>query len=287
MFRFLFEKRAPLLAALLMLSSLLLMSTRIRVPTAGEHIETAVLALLSPFLRGGSSVVGAGGGIYQRYVGLRGMEQDNARLRSEVDALKQERQRLEEAERENARLRGLLDMKEALTLPAVPARVISLELSDPFRVAILDKGSRDGVARDDAVLTPDGVVGRVTAVTERLAKVQLVVDPSSAVGALVERTRVQGMVVGRAVNRLEMQYVTTGQDVAASDMVDTAGLDGIYPRGLRLGMITDVRREASGAQQITLLTAVDFRRLEEVLVVRVRTALEEDADAARAAGVWP
>jgi rod shape-determining protein MreC len=276
MFTFLSENRVAVLAGLLLAGCFLLMSAHIRVASAGTAVESAVLGTVSPVVRGGAGVVGGARGWVERYVDLRGLQVEAERLRAENETLRLERQRLEEAAAAGVRLRQLLGLRQAVTLPTVAARVIAIDLIGPFRIAILDRGTADGVARDDAVMTAEGLIGRVTAVSKRLAKVQLIIDPTSAAAALVERTRVQGVAAGRDVNRLELVYLSTLQDVAVGDMIDSAGLDGVYPRGLRLGQVAAVEPGVGLQRRVLVDTAVDFRALEEVLVVRVdRTVAEE------------
>lgn len=285
MFAFLSENRVAVLAGLLLAGCFLLLSAHIRVASAGSAVESAVLGTVSPVVRGGAGVVGGARGWVDAYVDLRGLQAEAARLQAENDTLRLDRRRLEEAAAEGERLRALLGLRQALTLPSVPARVIGVDLSGPFRIALLDRGTADGVYRDDAVMTSAGLVGRVTAVSARLAKVQLLVDPTSAVSALVERTRVQGVAAGRDVNRLELVYLSTLEDVAVGDMIDSAGLDGVYPRGLRLGQVSAVEAGVGLQRRVVIDTAVDFRSLEEVLVVRVERIVAAEMAALRAAPV--
>jgi rod shape-determining protein MreC len=270
MLSFLSENRAPVLAVLLLFSFLLLLSAQVRFPTSASTLETALLTLFSPVARGGSAVVRAVSGLWSGYVDLRGLREENVDLRREVAALRLERQLLQESARENRRLREVLALKASLPLASVPAHVISLDLAGPFRVAVLDRGSRHGIAADDGVITPDGVVGRVISVSGGLAKVQLLIDSSSGAAAVVERTRVQGMVVGRGVNTLEMNYVSRLSEVAPEDWVDTSALAGIYPPGYRIGRVRAVGDGEGLQRRVLIETAVDFRTLEEVLVLTGR-----------------
>ena len=285
MFTFLSENRVAVLAGLLLAGCFLLMSAHIRVASAGTAVESAVLGTVSPVVRGGAGVVGGARGWVDAYVDLRGLQGEAERLRADNETLRLEHRRLEEAAAESTRLRQLLSLRQAVTLPSVAARVIAVDLTGPFRIALLDRGRADGVARDDAVMTADGLVGRVTAVSARLAKVQLIIDPMSAAAALVERTRVQGVAAGRDVNRLELVYLSTLQDVAVGDMIDSAGLDGVYPRGLRLGKVSAVEPGVGLQRRVLVDTTVDFRTLEEVLVVRVDRIVDEEMAALRAAPV--
>jgi len=140
-----------------------------------------------------------------------------------------------------------------------------------------------------AVVAPAGIVGRVVTPLARSAKVQLLVDRNAAAGALVERTRAQGVVVGDGENRLLMEYVSEVADLIAGDVVVSAGIDGIYPKGFVIGRVESVEKNGPAYRRITIRPAVDFSRLEEVLVVVTPPAPNEGErgrqDAHRAAPV--
>ena len=123
-----------------------------------------------------------------------------------------------------------------------------------------------------AVISPAGVVGRVVLPAGRASKVQLLIDRNAAAGALIERTRVQGVVEGFGDGSLRMEYVPGSSDVKPGDLVVTSGIDGIYPKGFVIGTIEQVSPGSGGYHQITVRPAVNFTRLEEVLVVRTPAA---------------
>jgi rod shape-determining protein MreC len=118
-----------------------------------------------------------------------------------------------------------------------------------------------------AVLAPAGVVGRIIQPSARASKVQLLIDRSAAAGAIIERTRAQGVVVGTGADELRMDYVAGSADVKAGDVVVTSGIDGIYPKGFVIGQIQSVRRGAGEFSAIVIRPAVDFTSLEAVLIV--------------------
>jgi rod shape-determining protein MreC len=120
---------------------------------------------------------------------------------------------------------------------------------------------------DMAVIAPAGVVGRVVLPSTRAAKIQLLIDRNAAAGALVERSRAQGVVVGVGDTRLRMEYVSELADIKVGDAVVSSGIDGIYPKGFAIGMITRVERVSGSFQLIEVTPSVDFSTLEEVLVV--------------------
>jgi rod shape-determining protein MreC len=131
----------------------------------------------------------------------------------------------------------------------------------------IGKGAADGLRSDMAVIAPAGVVGRIIVPSARAAKVQLLIDRNAAAGALVERSRAQGVVLGNGSGQLTLEYVSGAADIVEGDTVLTSGIDGIYPKGFVIGTVTHIDRSAGAVRSITLEPAVDFSRLEEVLVV--------------------
>ena len=136
-----------------------------------------------------------------------------------------------------------------------------------FRTITIDKGTRDGLRQDMAVIAPLGVVGRLIVPAVRSAKVQLLVDRNAAAGALIERSRAQGVVLGSGEERLRMNYVSEVADVVVGDVVVTSGIDGIYPKGFVIGKVDAVEKSGSTFKRISVRPAVDFLSLEEVLVI--------------------
>jgi rod shape-determining protein MreC len=122
-----------------------------------------------------------------------------------------------------------------------------------------------------SVIAPAGVVGRLVVPSLRSAKVQLLIDRNAAAGAIIERTRAQGVVVGSGDDRLRLDYVSEVFDVVAGDVVMTSGIDGIYPKGFIIGRIESVERVGGSYKRILIKPAVDFSALEEVLVVLTPT----------------
>jgi rod shape-determining protein MreC len=172
-------------------------------------------------------------------------------------------------------LEQLLEMKQKVPLETTAAEVIGAAAMPDFRTVTIDKGTRDGLRADMSVISPAGVVGRVVVPSARSAKVQLLVDRNAAAGALIERSRAQGVVVGGGEDRLQMDYVSEVADVVVGDLVVTSGIDGIYPKGFVIGKVDVVERSGGGFKRIMVRPAVDFRAIEEVLVVLTPTPAKE------------
>ena len=129
-----------------------------------------------------------------------------------------------------------------------------------------------------AVIAPSGVVGRVIMPSARASKVQLLIDRNASAGVLVERSRVQGIVMGTAGDLLRMEYLPGAADLKTGDTVVTSGIDGIYPKGFTVGQIESIERGTASFSSVTVRPAVDFSTLEQVLVVLTPpTSLEQEA----------
>jgi len=161
-----------------------------------------------------------------------------------------------------------------LDLKTTAAEIIGAASTPDFRTVTIDKGSQEGLAVDMAVIAPAGIVGRVVIPSQRASKVQLLIDRNAAAGAIVARSRAQGVVVGTGETRLRMDYVSTSSDVVVGDTVVTSGVDGIYPKGLVIGRVDNIDK-TSGAWQIGIVPAVDFSSLEQVLVVLAPTSTSD------------
>jgi rod shape-determining protein MreC len=175
------------------------------------------------------------------------------------------------------RARGLgqlLALRDRSNLSTTAAEVIAASATPDFRTATIDKGSRDGLRPDMAVIAPAGVVGRVVVPSARAAKVQLLIDRNAAAGALIERSRAQGVVTGGGGDRLRLEYVSEVADVVVGDLVVTSGIDGIYPKGFTIGRVESVEK-SGGSWRVVVKPSVDFSALEEVLVVLTPTPLRE------------
>jgi rod shape-determining protein MreC len=178
------------------------------------------------------------------------------------------------------RLQATLDLKTSTTLPTLAAEVIAGNPNSGLLTITVNRGSADGVQPNMAVVAPKGVVGRVIGpVASHAARVQLLVDQNAAIGAITERTRAGGLVVGVEPDPpLRMDLVSNQADVAPGDVIVASGIDGIYPKGFTIGTVERSERGSSLYRVITVRPAVDFSAIEEVLIVMVpaRGALVEE-----------
>jgi rod shape-determining protein MreC len=174
-----------------------------------------------------------------------------------------------EAYVENMRLRRLLDFRSNLQADSIAAQVVLHDTTGWFQTAMIDRGFQDQVKQDMAVVNDEGVVGRTLDVSDHHARVLLITDPGSSVDAVIQRNRVRGILGGKDANGCMLKYVRGNVDVQVGDLIITSGKDGIFPKGLRLGVIHGVYKDPVDLfQKIEVKPAVRLGALEEVLIIR-------------------
>lgn len=238
--------------------------------------ESLILQLLAPvqgWLAGGLAEVQ---GTLEALAELGTLRQRIAELERERDALGAEIVRLREIEGEYVLLREQLGYQQAHPqLDLLPAEVVGYDPTNLLRFLIINKGRQDGVQAEMTVVTPRGLVGRITTVGPNWARVLLITDVSSSVNAMVQRSRTTGVVQGLIGGRLVMRYIPQGESVQVGDLILTSGLGGNFPKGLLIGRVTEVRqKDIEMFQEAEVQSAVNFNRLEQVMIVRNFTPTE-------------
>jgi rod shape-determining protein MreC len=261
------RQRTGWLFTAVVLAQLVLISAQVTTRTGVPMLEVAVFGAVAEVQRVASGIITGTSDGWEQYISLQDVRSENERLRSELGALQLELQQERALAQEARTLQELLDLKRSTRLSTISAAVIAGGASPDFRTLTIDKGTRQGIQGDMAVVAPAGVVGRVITPSLRAAKVQLLIDRNAAVAGLVERTRAQGLVVGTGENRLEMEYVPGTADIRTGDRVVTSGIDGIYPKGFLIGQIESIQRGAGDYTKVVVTPAVELSALEAVLVV--------------------
>jgi rod shape-determining protein MreC len=207
--------------------------------------------------------------LWEGYIALQGVREDNEQLRKDIALLRGQNSYLREAAAATERLKSLLQFKEQAMSVMLAAQVIGRDATNSYRSVILNKGESDGIKPDMGVVTPVGVVGRVVKTTGATAVVLLVTDPNNAIAGLIQRTRDEGIVEGTQQGLAKLKYIPLLSTVREGDRVVTSGLVGGFPRGLPIGTITRIgRSEGALFQSAELMPDVDMSRLEEVLVIQ-------------------
>jgi rod shape-determining protein MreC len=268
-------RRAVILTTALVLS-FLLMTLQVRHESAAvTFTRQALLFVVSPFIRVTAATIHGITGTWRDYVDLRTVREENKRLQLETTMLKRRLDQLQDQALETQRLERMLAMRRASQAEFLTARVVGKDATNWFKTIVLDRGSLEGIRRNQPALAPDGLVGRVVEVTPTSARIQLLTDPVSAVGGLIQRTRVTGIVSGNLGAGARVRYLPLMADVIVGDEVVTSGMGGVFPKGILIGRIASVERK-SGAlfQEASLQSAVDLSRLEEVLILTNLTPRE-------------
>lgn len=198
---------------------------------------------------------------------VRRSRREAASMRGELEALRGDVERGRERSAENERLRRLLGMREDFVPRSVAADVVAARVTDQVRLLVIAAGTSQGVRTDLPAVAWGGAVGRIVAADGSYAKVRLITDPWSRVAGIVQRSRVEGIVMGQGDAPLEMAYVPKYADVTVGDRVITSGLDGVFPRGFGIGRVIEVGEPVGVSKTIRIAPAVDLGALEEVLVV--------------------
>ena len=271
------RQRSGYLFLAVILGQVLLISAQVNSRTGVPVLEAITFGIFSEAQRAMSGGVTGMRHGWSGYIGLRHVKTENDDLKRQLAAAQvalQEQRALADRTRG---LERLLELRSHLALTTVAAEIIAAAATPDFRTVTIDKGAGDGLRKDMAVIAAAGVVGRVVVPSVRSARVQLLIDRNAAAGALVERSRAQGVIVGEGDDRLRLDYVTDAADVVVGDAVVTSGIDGIYPKGFVIGRVEAVEKNGGAYKRITVKPAVDFSGIEEVLVVVTPTPAHEAA----------
>ncbi|MDO8432260.1 MAG: rod shape-determining protein MreC [Candidatus Binatus sp.] len=265
---FLWRNRVLLTAGMLLLLSAHLISTGVHPGDLASRPQSIFLEMLRPIDGALARISGGAQSIVNSYLELVHVREDNQRLRAELAKVTNDRARLAELEVENQHLGELVELRDVLGLKGVAANVIGSDAIGLSHTLILSSGTSDGLHAGMAVLSNQGVVGKIIATSPHASRVLLIDDHNSALDGFDQRSRTRGIVAGLVDDGLILKYVDRSQDLRAGDTIVTSGLDGIFPRGLLVGTVKSVHREGPGLfLSIGITPGVDFRSLEQVLVV--------------------
>ena len=235
----------------------------------GTRTGDAVALVTTPVQTALAAIPRAAFGVWSLYLDWKGVRAENRRLREEIGQLRVEALWVAEATEENGRLRRLLALRTRLPVVTLPGEVIAREWGGWVRSLTVNRGRGDDVKRLTAVISPDGLVGRIVEVRLGASIVQVLTDPSSTVGAHVVRTRTPGIVEGEPRGTIRFKYMARdGAGLEVGDVIVTSGLGGVFPRGVPIGRVRAIDDRGSALFHYALLTpAVDFGRVDDVLLV--------------------
>ena len=223
-----------------------------------------------PFRRVVYMAVGTIGGSAYNVGSYFRLSDDVSQLRQENAELAYKNSQLEDALLENIRLRKLLGFKEKSDFSLIPAEVIGQNPHSIFNGLVLNEGAERGITLDDAVMTADGLVGKIALIEDDNAICQILLDRNSRVSARIQRNREQGIIAWDGGIGLKLLYVAKTIEVLPGDVIVTSGLSQIYPPDIKIGVVTEVSQDAEGMfQEIKVSPAVSFQKLEEVQITKL------------------
>jgi len=266
-----FRRYALLLAVLLTSLFLLTVQTRGGGATrAADLVALAIIPVQSLLANAHRGALGA----WHTFTDWKSVRSENMALRADNERLRVQSLQVRETDYENRRLRRLLALRERMPLATLSGEIIGREGGGWARSLTVNRGRADGVARQMPVIVPEGLVGRVAQVRSGASIVQLLNDPTSTVGAVVQRTRTPGLVEGEPGGGVRFKFMARdGAGVAAGDLIVTSGLGTLFPKGIPVGRVTAVEDKGSALFHFAVLApAVDASKIEEVLLLTGQSA---------------
>lgn len=265
---FLKRHQIILISIALALFSLHLALTDNREVTRGFVLKETLAAMASPFQKAVLATQHTIKSVWTDYIDILGVRDENDSLKKTILSLQEENNRLKEDVNQNSRLKDILAYKENAGFKTIAAGIIGLDLDGWTKTITLNKGSLEGVVKDQAVISPMGVVGRVIEVNDHTAKVLVNMDVRSDIDVLVQRTRVKGVVEGSGSSGLTLKYIRQADDVQVGDLILTSGISGTFPKGLVVGEVTKIEKSRENFfKYVEVRPKMDIQRLEEVLLV--------------------
>jgi rod shape-determining protein MreC len=260
--------RSVIILSVLIITSLVILSYNLRQPDRTGFLRKLVLEAAAPVEGAINAGVDGLNDAWKRYIFLIGLQEENRRLREKNDLLARDRILYREGYLEGLRLRKLLALKEQIRHETVAARVIDRDSGAIFKTLLIDRGSAQGLRVGLPVVSDQGLVGRVVETTYHISRVLLIIDENSNIDALVQGSRAQAILQGAGAAGCNLKYLPKTETVRVGDSVITSGLSGVFSKGLLIGTVRTVNKgESSLFQKIEVAPAVNFAKVEEILVI--------------------
>lgn len=230
--------------------------------------QRVVMEVVSPMQKGIADSQKSLSSLWENYISIVDTSKENVVLKKKISRLESDLFGMEEIRQENLRLKRLLNYSSEISDQRILAQVVGWDSANEFKVIRLNKGQKDGIQVMSPVITDQGLVGYIYRVTENYSDVLTILDQNNRVDVLVERTRTHGIVEGVHNFKCSLKYVMRNELIEVGDKLITAGVGGVYPKGIKVGMITDIEKENFGMTlAVEVAPSVDFDKLEEVLVI--------------------
>lgn len=267
-----------LVFCLVLVAQALLLSSQVTTERGHSALRALLIGLFSPIQRGADAALGTLSSVWYGYVDLRGVREENSRLKEDVARLEQSLWMERDVVASYRRLSSVLELAEQIPGNPIVAEVIGLDASAWFRTITVNRGTAHGVALNAPVIAAGGLVGRVISIGSDVAQIQLLTDRDCSVGALLARTRARGVVAGSGEQAsptgLTLNYVSNLEEVVEGDLIVTSGMDGIYPKGIAIGRVASVRNGPRLFKLVTVEPAANLDRLEEIFILDAASVSE-------------
>ena len=232
-------------------------------------VKDGMSVLVGPALKGVSTAASGVGYVFQTYFNLVGAKKENYELKRHVEDLQVQNQKLADMERENKRLKNILAFMQQSSNTLIAARVTGEDLKNWYKCIIVDKGKNAGLKEKMTVVTARGLVGQIVEVHQWHSKVMVINDTNSSVDVFLEGKNTRGILEGTGQTTLRLKYVRKTDEAEIGDKLVTSGKDGVYPKGLLVGIITSVVSKRAGIfADIDVMPYNDFKKLDEVMIVK-------------------
>jgi len=261
------KRHGIIVVVTLLVISFLFLTANIKFWQTPSFVESIVIAVISPFQELVSKTINGTARVWNNYISLIDTQEENYQLRREIEKLKFQNNTLVEKLNSFERLDKLSDFVNTSDLNLITADVVGFDSTGWAKMIMINKGLNNSVRKDMAVVTYNGLVGRVVQSTSKYSKVLLITDPRSAVDAVIQRSRDRGVVVGNNKGICEMKYLSIDSDVREGDIVISSGLGGIYQKGFLIGTVSRVYEKKTGLfRSVDITPSADISRTEELLV---------------------
>lgn len=272
MLSFLRRHKGTLAGTVIFISSILLIGYPTLDGALSQRGRVTLLDVFAPVQAIVSSVAARFGDVWDRYIVLRDMKEENEDLRRLVGELSTKYDNLKtlyiETEKKNKRLEVILGFSEHAPYMLIPARVVGRDPSILSSTIVIDKGSRDGVTLNMPVISPNGIVGLVLTVSRDSSRIMLINDKNSRIDVLIQESREMGILEGSTTGGIRLSYIDIKAPVRVGDSIVTAGVGDSFPKGLPVGEVVEIEKPVSGLFQIiTVSPKTDLGNLEEVLLI--------------------
>jgi rod shape-determining protein MreC len=239
-------------------------------------LERVIVEITTPFQKLANATINTTRNTWFKYFELINARKENIRLKEQIISLKTENYRDQELLATHRRLQKLLQFAETTDQAVMAAQVIGRDPSGLFQSVIINKGKTSGLSVNMPVVNEDGIVGRIVSVSNNYSKVLLLIDQNSAVDCIIQRSRDTGIVKGLTSDTCIMDYVLKTSDIRVEDIIITSGIGGIFPKGVPVGKVTDIKDPSDEFfREVKIKPFVDFSKLEEILIILMEDPLAD------------